>query len=90
MRTWSEAARCELVGAAKAETGSIEKCQLRIISQMQGEKKINTVWGYDYASGLTYALRRGARFVTSNPGKINNFRKGLSQCLGRDGQKSKK
>ena len=42
---------------------------------MNKEGKANTVWGHDYASGLTHSLRRGARWVTSNPCKIQLFKK---------------
>lgn len=32
-------------------------------------------WGHDYCTGIDYSLRRGACFVTSNPAKINQYRK---------------
>jgi transaldolase len=37
--------------------------------------ELHTRWGHDYCTGLDHSLRRGARFTTSNPAKINSFRK---------------
>lgn len=45
------------------------------LSQMADDGKINTRWGNDYATGLTYALRRGAVLVTTNPPLIDIARK---------------
>ena len=63
-----------LVKEAKLEVESIEKCQMRQISEMRVEGKLNTYWGHDYSSQLTYSLRRGACWVTSNPVKVKNFK----------------
>ena len=60
---------------ARAEIASIAASSVRKICDMTKAGEANTVWGHDYASGLTYSLRRGARWVTSNPCKIQAFKK---------------
>lgn len=60
---------------AKAEIASVAASSMRKMSEMVKAGQANTVWGHDYASGLTHSLRRGARWVTSNPCKIQLFKK---------------
>ncbi|HIT65753.1 MAG TPA: hypothetical protein IAB61_00695 [Candidatus Merdisoma merdipullorum] len=60
---------------ARAEIASIAASSIRKMCDMTKAGEANTVWGHDYASGLTYSLRRGARWVTSNPCKIQAFKK---------------
>lgn len=60
---------------AKKEIDSIAKSSIVKMCNMYREGTLNTVWGHDYASGLDHSLRRGARWVTSNPCKIQNFKK---------------
>lgn len=60
---------------ARAEIKDIAKSSIRKMCDMTKAGEANTVWGHDYASGLTYSLRRGARWVTSNPCKIQAFKK---------------
>lgn len=60
---------------ARAEIASIAASSIRKMCDMTKAGDANTVWGHDYASGLTYSLRRGARWVTSNPCKIQAFKK---------------
>lgn len=60
---------------ARAEIASIAASSVRKMCDMTKAGEANTVWGHDYASGLTYSLRRGARWVTSNPCKIQAFKK---------------
>ena len=62
------------IDAAKAEIASIADSSMRKMCDMYREGTLNTVWGHDYASGLDHSLRRGARWVTSNPCKIQNFK----------------
>ena len=60
---------------ARAEIASIAASSVRKMCDMTKAGEANTVWGHDYASGLTYSLRRGACWVTSNPCKIQAFKK---------------
>lgn len=60
---------------ARAEIASVAASSIRKMCDMTKAGEANTVWGHDYASGLTYSLRRGARWVTSNPCKIQAFKK---------------
>lgn len=60
---------------ARAEIQDIAASSIRKMCDMTKAGEANTVWGHDYASGLTYSLRRGARWVTSNPCKIQAFKK---------------
>jgi len=61
-------------GAVK-EIESIRNSSMRRMSELQLEGTINTVWGHDYASGITHSLRRGALFSTNNPAKNTLFKK---------------
>ncbi len=63
------------VAAAKEDIASIAASATVKMCDMVKAGEINTTWGHDYASGLTYSLRRGARWVTSNPCKIQLFKK---------------
>ena len=60
---------------AKKEVESIANSATKKMCEMTEAGEANTVWGHDYASGLTFSLRRGARWVTSNPCKIQAFKK---------------
>ena len=61
--------------AAKKEIEAIAASSIRNLGNLNEDGKANTVWGHDYSSGLTHSLRRGARWVTSNPCKVQGFRK---------------
>jgi hypothetical protein len=50
-----------------AEIASIEASNLRKLSDMADADGIDSRWGHDAASGLTWAIRRGAVLVTTNP-----------------------
>lgn len=65
----------EAVAAARAEIESLANSATRKMCDMYHEGTLNTVWGHDYSSGLDYSLRRGARWVTSNPCKIQGYKK---------------
>lgn len=65
----------DAVEAAKQEIAAVKASTIYQMEKLVKEGKANTVWGHDYASGLTYSLRRGARWVTSNPCKIQGFKK---------------
>ncbi len=64
-----------LVEKARAEIAAIGASTVRQMSDMQLNGQINTVWGHDYASGITHSLRRGAVFSTNNPAKNTLFKK---------------
>lgn len=64
-----------LCDEAQQEIESIRKSSMRRMSEMQLNGEINTVWGHDYASGITHSLRRGALFSTNNPAKNTLFKK---------------
>lgn len=57
------------------EAEKIAKSSMKKMCQLRLEGKLNTVWGHDYATNLTHSLRRGARWLTSNPCKITLFKK---------------
>lgn len=59
----------------KKEADEIEHSNIKRMCEMELEGKLFTYWGHDYCTGLSHSLRRGARFVTSNPAKVNLFRK---------------
>lgn len=60
---------------ATQEIEAIQSSSMRLLSEMQLNGEINTVWGHDYASGITHSLRRGALFSTNNPAKNTLFKK---------------
>ena len=60
---------------AMKERTAILASEMKRLCEMTRDGKINTVWGHDYASGLTHSLRRGARWVTNNPCKNTLFKK---------------
>lgn len=60
---------------AEKEIADIAASSIKKMCDMTKAGEANTVWGHDYASGLTHSLRRGARWVTSNPCKIQLFKK---------------
>lgn len=65
----------EAVKAARQEIESIANSSMRKMGDLYRQGKLNTVWGHDYASGLDHSLRRGARWCTSNPCKIQGYKK---------------
>ncbi len=65
----------EAVAEARTEIVSIASSSIKKMCDMTKAGEANTVWGHDYASGLTHSLRRGARWVTSNPCKLQLFKK---------------
>ena len=58
-----------------AEIASIESSNLRRLSELTDRGELNSRWGHDAASGLTWAIRRGAVLVTTNPVMVNTLRK---------------
>ena len=60
---------------AVKECAAIKGSEMVRLCEMTRDGKINTVWGHDYASGLTHSMRRGARWVTNNPCKNTLFKK---------------
>ncbi|HIT67761.1 MAG TPA: hypothetical protein IAB61_11060 [Candidatus Merdisoma merdipullorum] len=65
----------EELKAAKDEVENIADCNSAQLCKLQDEGKMGFIWGHDLCTGYIWSLRRGARFVTSNPAKINVFRK---------------
>ena len=65
----------EAAAEGEKEIEAIASSATKKLCDLNKEGKANTVWGHDYASGLTHSLRRGARWVTSNPCKIQLFKK---------------
>lgn len=70
-----ELGREDLVTEAEKEIADIAASSIKKMCDMTKAGEANTVWGHDYASGLTASLRKGARWVTSNPCKIQLFKK---------------
>lgn len=68
-------------GAANAmdrvqeEVDAIRKSQFARITRATEEGKLFTYWGNDLCTDVDFSLRRGASFTTSNPSKINLFRR---------------
>ncbi|MBQ4051979.1 MAG: hypothetical protein IJD13_10140, partial [Oscillospiraceae bacterium] len=65
----------ELYNETVAEMESIKNSKIKEMCELNDAGEISVVWGHDYASNLTHSLRRGARWVTSNPCKITLFKK---------------
>ena len=57
------------------EQADIEKSETLRMCGLVNNGELFTLWGHDYCTGMDHSLRRGARFVTTNPAKINLFRK---------------
>lgn len=60
---------------AKKEVENIRTCNSSKLCEMHDAGEMGFIWGHDLCSGYEWSIRRGARFVTSNPAKINVFRK---------------
>lgn len=65
----------EQVTAMTGEMAAIAASATRMLCEKTRAGGLATYWGHDYCTGMDHSLRRGARFVTSNPAKINLFRK---------------
>lgn len=65
----------EMLAAAEADVEDIARCNLRKVSEETLAGRFNVYWGHDQCDEIDYSLRRGASFTTSNPGKVNMFRK---------------
>lgn len=64
----------EELAEAKAEVENIANSNSTKLCTKHDEGKMGFIWGHDLCTGYIWSLRRGARFVTSNPAKINIFR----------------
>jgi transaldolase len=73
LRGWGHVERLE---AVDAELASIAASNLRRLSVLTDEGRLASRWGHDAATGLTWAIRRGAILVTTNPVMVNGVRKG--------------
>ncbi|MCC8189059.1 MAG: hypothetical protein LIP77_00285, partial [Planctomycetes bacterium] len=67
----SAAAVAAMTGEGQAIAGS----RMRQVCGKTAQGELATYWGHDYCTGMDFSIRRGARFVTTNPAKINLFRK---------------
>ena len=65
----------EYLVSADAEIESIRKSQFARITESTCNGERYTYWGNDLCTGVDFSLRRGASYTTSNPSKINLFRK---------------
>ena len=65
----------EDIVSADKEIDDIHQCKLAELSRLTLAGKFNVYWGHDKCDEIDFSLRRGASFTTSNPGKINGFRK---------------
>jgi transaldolase len=72
LRTWG---RDEQAAAVEREVASISRSNLRRLSELADGGGIHSRWGHDAASGLSWAIRRGAVLVTTNPVMVNSVRK---------------
>ncbi|MDR1519485.1 MAG: hypothetical protein LBU23_04990 [Planctomycetota bacterium] len=76
-----EAVAAQLAGIAerhdsREETLSLAREEDKVGNSQTGkicaaadEGRLATYWGHDYCTGMDFSLRRGARFVTSNPAR---------------------
>ena len=71
----------EELASAKAEVESIRTANSSYLCRMHDEGKMGFIWGHDLCTGYEWSFRRGARFITSNPAKINLFRKDFPEQL---------
>jgi transaldolase len=65
----------ETLKEVKTEANSIAASNAAYLCKLHDEGRMGFIWGHDLCSGYYWSLRRGARFITSNPAKINVFRK---------------
>ena len=72
LRNWGADER---VAEIEAEVASIQASNLRRLSELTDQGRLNSRVGHDAASGLTWAIRRGAVLVTTNPVMVNALRK---------------
>lgn len=63
------------VDGIRKEVESIRNSSTKKMCDLVHNGDLYTYWGHDYCTGLDHSLRRGACFATTNPAKINNFRK---------------
>lgn len=56
------------------EIASIAASNMRGLSELSDEGKLDSRWGHDAATGLIWAIRRGAVLVTTNPVMVNTVR----------------
>lgn len=64
-----------LLREAKKEVASIATASSTYLCKQHDMGRMGFIWGHDLATGFYWSLRRGARFVTTNPAKVNVFRK---------------
>lgn len=79
----------DLYDSAQSEIESIRGSSVWEMCRLTEKKELNTFWGHDYASGLTYSIRRGARWMTNNPCKVTLFRKDCPELFEKLAQDAK-
>lgn len=67
---------------ADAEAASIKNSMTVKACEAADAGKLGFFWGHDLCTGYDWSLRRGACFVTTNPAKINVFRKDFPEEWG--------
>ena len=72
LRRWGADLR---LAEVDGEAASIERSNMLKLSELADEGKLDSRWGHDAATGLTWAVRRGAVLVTTNPVMVNTVRK---------------
>lgn len=60
---------------AKKEVASIATASSTYLCKQHDAGRMGFIWGHDLATGYYWSLRRGARFVTTNPAKVEVFHK---------------
>ena len=70
----TEKLSAEDMAAVNEEIKSIATSNSTRLCRLHDEGKMGFIWGHDLCTGYEWSLRRGARFITSNPAKINVFR----------------
>jgi transaldolase len=72
LRTWGAEAHVQDV---TSEVTSIRVSNLQRLSRLADQGRLNSRWGHDAVTGLTWAIRRGAVLVTTNPVMVNTVRR---------------
>lgn len=72
LRHWGADRKVEQVSS---ELASMAASNLLRLSELTDSGTVNSRWGHDAATGLTWAIRRGAVLVTTNPVMVNGVRK---------------
>jgi transaldolase len=72
LRDW---AANDKLAEVEAEISALERSNLRKLSELTESGTLSSRYGHDAATDLTWAVRRGAALVTTNPVMVNAVRK---------------